>query len=172
MKTKAIALLALIFSLCLVNYSIYNKEQLIEHGRVVYLALAPVDPRSLMQGDYMALRFAMANEINAALYSPSNKKRLAKDKNHNGYAVVTADANQVAVFKSVYAQRPLGEDEFLMRYRLRNGNVKFATNAFFFQEGHAEYYEQAKYGGFRVADDGELLLVSLHDENLDNLAPR
>ena len=37
---------------------IWQREQLLGSGRVVILELAPVDPRSLMQGDYMALTFA------------------------------------------------------------------------------------------------------------------
>ena len=36
-----------------VNVSIWQKEQLLDHGKVVLLPLAPVDPRSLMQGDYI-----------------------------------------------------------------------------------------------------------------------
>ncbi|HEX7554150.1 MAG TPA: GDYXXLXY domain-containing protein, partial [Geothrix sp.] len=48
--------------LVMVNYSIWQREQLISSGRTVLLELAPVDPRSLMQGDYMALRFKVASE--------------------------------------------------------------------------------------------------------------
>ena len=45
--------------LLLINYSIYQREQHIAHGQTVYVQLAPVDPRSLMQGDYMALDFEL-----------------------------------------------------------------------------------------------------------------
>uniref|UniRef100_UPI00194032D6 GDYXXLXY domain-containing protein n=1 Tax=Bordetella pseudohinzii TaxID=1331258 RepID=UPI00194032D6 len=48
--------LALVLAVC--NITIYQREQLLAHGQVAILELAPVDPRSLMQGDYMALRFA------------------------------------------------------------------------------------------------------------------
>ena len=46
-----------------VNGSIVAKERIKTHGERIYLELAPVDPRSLMQGDYMALRFALAESI-------------------------------------------------------------------------------------------------------------
>lgn len=52
-----------------------------------------------------------------------------------------------------------------------DGRVKFATNAFFFQEGHAKYYAGARYGEFRVAPSGELLLTHLRDEKLERLGP-
>jgi uncharacterized membrane-anchored protein len=47
--------------------------------------------------------------------------------------------------------------------------MKFATNAFFFQEGTARRYEAARYGEFRVAPDGELLLTGLRDKDLQAL---
>ena len=63
----------------------------------------------------------------------------------------------------------LSENETLLNYRVRNGTVKFATNAFFFQEGHAKNYEAARYGQFRVNDQGELLLTALYDKDLNKL---
>ena len=52
---KAIALIAGLAVLALVNLGIYQREQLLTRGQIVLLDLAPVDPRSLMQGDYMRL---------------------------------------------------------------------------------------------------------------------
>lgn len=85
--------------------------------------------------------------------------------------VVQLDDKKIGTFKSIYDDQTLSPNEILMRYRVRNGTVKFATNAYFFQEGHGKYYEQARYGQFRVDDKGELLLASLHDKNLKKLGP-
>jgi uncharacterized membrane-anchored protein len=60
----------------------------------------------------------------------------------------------------------LRENELFLEYRVRNGAVKFATNAFFFEEGTASKYEKAKYGEFRVNSKGGLLLVAMADENV------
>ena len=56
----ALAILCAIVVLVRVNLSIAARERQLASGRLVYLELAPVDPRSLMQGDYMALRYRMA----------------------------------------------------------------------------------------------------------------
>ena len=48
-----------------VNAAIVGKETIKREGDTVYLPLAPVDPRSLMQGDYMALRFTLVRELEA-----------------------------------------------------------------------------------------------------------
>ena len=62
-----IALVSLVIILGLVNWSIATKERHLAEARIVYLALAPVDPRSLMQGDYMALRFRLSDAVPNAL---------------------------------------------------------------------------------------------------------
>ena len=169
---KKIVLLATIFILGIVNWSIIGKETHLAEGRIVYLELAPVDPRSLMQGDYMALRFKLANAVHDALPKADAYRGWRQAVNaSDGYVVVDLDARQVATFKGLDTDPAMSENALHLRFRVRNGEVKFATNAFFFQEGHAQYYEPAKYGQFRVDAKGELLLVAMYDEDLKRLGP-
>lgn len=168
--SSKVAFVSLIIVLALVNWSVYEKEKHLASGRIVYLDLAPVDPRSLMQGDYMALRFKLADEMLKALPKEKKLKRwqhgvIAND----GYVVVTLDEKKVGSFKYFYEGQALSHDEMSLRYRVRGGNVKFATNGFFFQEGHGAYYESARYGQFRVDDEGELLLAGMYDKDLKKL---
>lgn len=170
MQTK-MAVLALLIILVLVNWSILEKEAHLANGRIVYLELAPVDPRSLMQGDYMALRFSMADRIYSALpKTEKDKPWRRKVDAADGQVVVSLNEKKVASFKRIHAGEKLSAGELLLRYRIRNGVVKFATNGFFFEEGHAEYYEPARYGQFRVDEQGELLLVAMYDTGLNKLA--
>ena len=60
-------------------------------------------------------------------------------------------------------------DGYQRRARVRNRRLQLATHAFFFQEGTASEYEQAKYGEFRVATNGELLLNNLRDKEFNIL---
>jgi uncharacterized membrane-anchored protein len=152
---KAIVIAAGLAILVLVNFSIYSREQLLSGGSVVLLQLAPVDPRSLMQGDYMALRFAVANEI---------RSRVGKEEAHDGHVVLALDEKRVGSFARIDDGRPLAANEVRMHYRLRDGRIKFATNAFFFQEGEAQRYENARFGEFRVGDDGESILTGVRQE--------
>lgn len=164
-----IALAALLLILISVNWSIAGNEKHLREGRAVYLQLAPVDPRSLMQGDYMALRFRVANQVRSALRrDPSGQDRRELSAS-DGHVIVTLDANKVASFKALHKGQATAPGEVLLRYRIRNHKVKFATNAFFFQEGEGKLYESARYGLFRVDEQGELLLVSMHDEHLKKL---
>jgi uncharacterized membrane-anchored protein len=157
---KAIAMLAGLVVLALANWTVWQREQLLAGGKVAILELAPVDPRSLMQGDYMALRFQLAD----AAFGRGRTKEAA-----DGRLVARADEKGVARLVRRDAGEPLAEGEFLLRYRLRNGEPKFATNAYFFQEGHAKRYERARYGEFRVAPSGEMLLTHMLGENRQRL---
>lgn len=155
-----IALAACALSLVLVNVSIAAKERLLREGRIVYLELAPVDPRSLMQGDYMALRFRLANDA-----LPAAKGAAAFD----GHIVASVDQRGVASYRRLHDGKPVAANELLLRYRVRYNDLRFATNAFFFEEGTGARYEQARYGEFRVAPDGELLLTGLRSRDLRKL---
>ena len=80
--------------------------------------------------------------------------------------MVSLDKKKVATFKSLDNLSVLKSNELLLEYRIRNGVVKFGSNAFFFQEGRASKYQKAKYGEFRVNSKGEPLLVAMAYENL------
>jgi uncharacterized membrane-anchored protein len=151
---KTLVVLAGIAVLAAVNWGIHAREQLLASGRVVLLELAPVDPRSLMQGDYMALRFKVAGDAFG---------RGVAERNGNGHIVVQVGDGDVGTFRRFDDGTPLASSEARMRYRVRNGVPKFATNAFFFEEGHANDYAKARFGEFRVAPDGEAILTRLRD---------
>ncbi len=44
-------------------FNIIKNESVLNDGEIVLLRLRPVDPRSIMQGDYMALRFSLGDEV-------------------------------------------------------------------------------------------------------------
>lgn len=154
-----VALLLVVVS---VNTSIFAKERVKADGERIYLRLAPVDPRSLMQGDYMALRFKASDDALG---------RWPKKGLEDGRIVLQVDSRGVANFRRLDDGTPLAADELRIRYRVRADQVKFATNAYFFQEGDAKLYERARYGEFRVAPDGECLLTGMRGEKLEVLGP-
>ncbi len=156
---KLAVLLGGLAVLALANYSIYEKEQLLAGGRVVFLELIPVDPRSLMQGDYMALRFRLQNDVPLS----SNLR--------DGRLVVAIDNRGVGTFRRPDNGTPLAPDELKIYYRVRANQVQIGTNAFFFQEGDERFYRGARYGEARVDADGQLLLTGLRDQNVQRLGP-
>lgn len=154
---RAVAILAGLVVLAFVNVSIVQRERLLEEGRIVLLELAPVDPRSLMQGDYMALRFKV---VDAA----------GQPKTDGRFVIALDDRGRgVGSFVRLHQGEPLADNQVLLRYRVREEGVKLGTNAFFFQEGQADRFATARYGEFRVGADGEAILTGLRDAELREL---
>jgi uncharacterized membrane-anchored protein len=132
---------------------VVRKEAVLAHGTPLLLELAPVDPRSLIQGDYMVLNYAISQELRYDDSLPSD-----------GRLVLRLDELGVGRFVRVHeAGTPLQPGELLLRYRMREGRVRLGAESFFFQEGHAERYARAKYGELRVQPDGNSVLVGLRD---------
>jgi uncharacterized membrane-anchored protein len=168
---SAIAAISCAAVLALVNLSIIGKEQQLASGKIIYLELAPVDPRSLMQGDYMALRFKIANDARQAMpladaAATGLRPAWPNLATADGRIVASLDKSSVATYRRLDNGAALAPDEILLLYRVREGQVKFATNAFFFQEGTAPKFAGARYGEFRVAADGNLLMTGLRDKEL------
>ena len=153
--SKWIILLNLLLVLGYFFYSILGKEKLLKEGTLVLLELAPVDPRSLMQGDYMQLSYKIARELN----HDSIPKR--------GYFVVKQDTNSVAQPIRIQTGRePLSSGELLIEYTApRIWNMNIGAESYFFQEGNAARYDSAKYGGIRIDGKGNSLLIGLYDKD-------
>jgi uncharacterized membrane-anchored protein len=161
MRTKLLWGMALVV-LGVVNAAVWQKEQVLADGRTVLLELAPRDPRSLMQGDYMVLNYRLANDIRAKV----------AERSADGLAVVTLDAQGLAAFDHIYRTgEALQPDQPLIRFRKRGNVVRIGAEAYFFQEGRAAFYAPAKYGELKVARDGEVVLVGLRDAERRPLQP-
>ena len=160
-KYKQIVILVnLVIVLFLFNRSVVEKESLLESGKLVLLKLAPVDPRSLMQGDYMRLSY----EISQGLITEDIPKR--------GYCIVTLDEKGIASRDRIQANKtPINPDEYAIFYTVasRMWGINIGAESFFFEEGQAERYEAAEYGGLIVDGNGNSLLVGLYDENLKKI---
>ncbi|MEN4758935.1 GDYXXLXY domain-containing protein [Chryseobacterium sp. C39-AII1] len=154
-----IILFNLIILLIYFNFSVSKKEELLKNGKLVLLPLAPVDPRSLMQGDYMSLRYSISENIGA--------QNIPK----RGFCVVHLDKNGVANKVRFQKEKlPLKKGEYLIEYTSSNSwNVNIGAESFFFQEGEAEKYEKAKYGGIKIDENGNSLLIGLFDEKLKEI---
>jgi uncharacterized membrane-anchored protein len=148
-------IVGLVLVLALVNWQIAAKERVLRDGERMLLELAPVDPRSLMQGDYMRLDYAISREV-----------MRHEDWPDDGRIIVVNDENGVARFvRRAEPGATLGAAEHLLRYRRRAGQIRIGTDAFFFQEGLADEYRGARYGELRVDADGEGLLIGLRDRD-------
>ena len=141
---------------------IVQKETLLSTGRVVLLPLAPVDPRSLMQGDYMDLRYRVANDYTDAVGGETEPAE-------RGTLIVRLDEHGVATFSRLDTGGPLEPAEQRLKYRNSHGSARFGAESYFFEEGRADYYATAKFGELRVSERGDALLAGLRDSDRNPL---
>ena len=149
-KTKKI-ILAINLLLVLVFFvlSVLSKEATLANSRQILVQLAPVDPRSLMQGDYMALNYSITGRI----WDDGGK-----------YIVVKVDDDNVATFVRQQNDKTLNDGELLLRWTTnKRGRKSIGADNYFFQEGTGDKYAVAHYGLLRVDSDGNCVLVGLCD---------
>jgi uncharacterized membrane-anchored protein len=156
-KYKSILILSnLVLVLFLFHRSTWKKEQVLKNGDLVLFQLAPVDPRSLMQGDYMRLNYAIAQSLHP--------------KNQRGYLIVRKNEQGVAEKVRLQATvQPLENGESAIRFNKPDWQTTIGAESFFFQEGQGKKFEKAKFGGIRVDKNGNSLLEGLYDKDLKRI---
>jgi len=187
---KTLFALALAVFLSAFFWSVMQKERQLQSGTAMILALQPVDPRSLMQGDYMILRFALERDIDKALSARAKQHENATSNQEDGdqengteqavqnlpssqKAVVRLDPSGETVFVELDSGRSLAEGEHLLAFKSDSDrNSHIGVRSFFFQEGHGKAYEQARYAEMRVDSQGKSLITHLLDENKKRIDPQ
>jgi len=145
-----------LLALVIVNAAIWQKEALIRTGQPVFVELAPVDPRSLMQGDYMVLNYVFPSDLDM---HDKARTRLVARRAPNGVVALLEE----------HDGRPLGPQEMLIETISKRGRPLIVTDAWYFKEGEAKRWAAARYGEFRVDANGKALLVGLRGPKLEKL---
>lgn len=160
--------LAGVLALGLVQWDVQRKEAVLAQGQKIYLPLQPRDPRSLMQGDYMALRFAYPTAVAEAL----DTLQAQQPWQHRVLAVARLDGRGVAQIERLArpGEAPQAGAVLLPLKRLK-GRWVVVTDAFFFPEGQGRSLAAARFGEFRVLADGQALLAGLAAADLTAIQP-
>mgnify|MGYP004007224731 FL=1 len=174
-----VLVLTAVLALVYVNLNTWQSQQIKLRGEILFLELAPVDPLSLVQGQYMRLRFAIERK-----YQPTPEdKEVIQNGHGNVLAVISLDNKRIGTLTGLLApnrrqQQPHGDDTLKLQVHARlvdsNGTywIHIEQNSFLFQENTEDRYAEARYGMFRVEEDGRYILVDLADEHLRPLTPK
>jgi len=133
-------------------------EDIKQNGETVLLDLRPVDPRALMMGDFMALRYAQERPIG-----------LPDDIAPSGQFVLTLNENKVGTYSRIAEDSTLTENEIKVNYIRRRRGVTFGAPRYYFQNGTAQSYEAGEYGIFKVAPSGRAILIGLADKDFKRI---
>ena len=174
-----------------VNYKVQQFEDVLATGKPVVLKIAPVDPRSLMQGDYMVLNYAILSEIQQSQFLSESNESLESNESidageanetigidesspsgKKAYILVHLDKNHVATFCEEQSEIPTDfkhcTPNVYLPIRYKGWFPELPSQDYFFAEGKGEHYAQAEYAEYRFKD-GILLLARLLDKDLKGL---
>lgn len=187
MKKNSISYVIIITFILVVIFfisGVLQKEETIKEGKLVLLELAPVDPRSLIQGDYMVLNYDIAtsrsNIFRASAIASSGEQIEETDEDlksetienyegMRGFVLLTLDENHVGHFiKLTDKLEEAEEGQLFIKFFNNNGwRFNIGAESFFFQEGEGDKFANAKYGALRVDEKGNSVLIGMYNENLE-----
>ena len=159
-----------------VNYKVQQFEDVLATGKPVVLKIAPADPRSLMQGDYMVLNYAILSEFQQIQFSSESNETTGIDElspsGKKAYILVHLDKNHVATLCEAQSEIPTDfkhcTPNVYLPIRYKGWSPELPSQDYFFAEGKGEYYAQSEYAEYRFKD-GILLLARLLDKDLKGL---
>jgi uncharacterized membrane-anchored protein len=145
-------------------HMVAQKEALLKNGQTVYLALAPVDPRSIMQGDYMDLNYDIMNKLNHDGLDSTQPK-----PPQSGVLVIKLDNQNIGTFARYNNGSPLAPREHLLKFHHKDWRAVIGAESFFIPENSGDTFSKAVYGELKVEPDGTPLIVALCDKDLHRL---
>ena len=167
----------------------FKNEWHLKHSQSIYVRLQPVDPRSMLQGDYMRLNyllyFAPQNSILENSDQQSTNQQNISQEDHifsgNHFDQIIQNKSSIVTYVELDPQRRVIHTSFeplqnvqIQRLVLQNPNNRYtilypASESFLFAEGLAECYQQAEYAEFKVDEQGNAILTALKGSQLQDL---
>lgn len=152
----------IVLQLGFLGYQTAASEHLLQNGTLVKLEIEPLDPRSLLQGDYVTLNYSITTppeSIATELKSESSQRKIK--------VVLTEDENGVSVFDRVYKKgEALADGEVIITGKSSGWrSIYYGIETYFVPEGTGRETEQnARFAYIRVSTNGNALLERLSDK--------
>ncbi|WP_151964552.1 GDYXXLXY domain-containing protein [Acinetobacter oleivorans] len=170
MKKYFSLILALTTILIFVGLVAKNEWHL-HHSKSIFIELRPVDPRSILQGDYMALAYELNLQSLKALAGSESEALDQVIFNHSSVPAKVILDSQNRVVRTILDNNNsfVGQSLILKNPENRLQALYPASRSFLFAEGLAQCYQKAKYAEFKVNTKGEAILFDLRGEGLQPL---
>lgn len=156
-RLRRLAGLGTLLVLSVTSIIISMREYTVAHGIQVFFRLAPADPRSLIQGDYMRLNVDLGKDQDTLLYG-------------SGRVVIQRDKNGIAKVTRILADNDLlKDDEYVIDLQYESGTWRLPSDAWYFTEGDGDRWASARFGEYRLDRNGRAMLVGLRSDKLEPL---
>jgi len=179
---KILLIVNVVILFVITGFSVTKEESYKKLDSYFYLELAPVDPRSLLQGDYMTLNYDITDKARDFIYD--NRTYIYDGENENeveeirelrkladakrAYIAVRLDKNRVARYVKITKEKADEKDLLFIAYKTDGFNVDINANSYLFQEGTGDKYQNARYSKV-VLVGNNLRLIDLRDKDFKEI---
>ena len=129
------------------------------HAKSIFVELVPVDPRSILQGDYMALRYNLVLRAGGLGQFENSGHVLSYVQLDQQQRIRLTTLTPQAQAQPLWLKNPTNQVQDLYP----------AANSFLFAEGLADCYAQATHAELKVNAEGRAMLVNLTADDLQPL---
>ncbi|WP_044339895.1 GDYXXLXY domain-containing protein [Rossellomorea aquimaris] len=161
--------LGILLIICLqagwIGYQVYSNEALLQNGETIMLELQPVDPRSLLQGDYVELNYTIS-QLEDISIDDSGPITIVLRKNEQGLHEYAGVYRFSGKWNVPYEKKP---GDVLLNGKVssswdNNAQITYGIEHFFIPEGTGLDVEgNVKEAVVKVSDKGDGILVRLRD---------
>ncbi|WP_406686153.1 GDYXXLXY domain-containing protein [Rossellomorea vietnamensis] len=161
--------LGILFIICLqagwIGYQMYSNETLLHNGETVILELQPVDPRSLLQGDYVELNYSIS-QLEDTSIDDNGPVTIVLCENTQGVHEYTGVYKFNGKWNVSYESKP---GDVLLNGKVtsswdNSAQVTYGIEHFFIPEGTGlEIQGKVKTAVVKVSDKGDGILKGLRD---------
>ena len=153
-----VIIIIILLQFVLLIFIVNSQENLLKVGRSIYLKLVPIDPRSLMQGDYVILNYNISRvDIEGKDYSTV---KIVLKLSESGYYI----------YSHQYVKgEELNSDEIMIKGQKIGNRINYGIESYFVEEGTGlEVEGRAKYALVKITKDGTAKLIQLSDRVVFN----
>ncbi|UYI78420.1 MAG: GDYXXLXY domain-containing protein [Fusobacterium varium] len=151
---KIFVVLNLLLLMIVFGYSVIKEEKNLKKA-TFYIKTVPVDPRSLIQGDYMVLNYDIAASA-----------RMEIGNIRKGYIRIKINDLKIAEFIRIDEEYlPPSNNEISIQFQKNGSNIDIGVNSYLFQEGTGNKFQKAQYAEVIELKNGKLRLKNLLDKD-------
>ncbi|MBH9967925.1 GDYXXLXY domain-containing protein [[Bacillus] enclensis] len=148
-----------------IGYQVYSNETLLQNGETILLELQPVDPRSLLQGDYVQLNYTIS-QLERTSIEGNGPITIVLRKNAQGHHEYTGVYSLDGEWNTSYEKK---SGDVLLTGKVTGSwdhttQVTYGIEHFFIPEGTGVDVEgKVKTAVVKVSDKGDGILVRLEE---------
>jgi uncharacterized membrane-anchored protein len=162
LKSSLLITAAILLQFGFLGYQTVTSERLLTTGTSIKLEIVPIDPRSMLQGDYVTLSYSISTPPESVAAELEPRQSMSKIK-----VVLSPDERGVYVFNRFYKSgETLADNEIVINgqpsgWRL----IYYGIETYFVPEGTGMDVESnARFAYIRVSANGDALLERLTKE--------